>query len=80
MELDARLREDVRELKCMTDRLERQRLPQLCERQRMAAEELRAWRAQLEEQKAVGARWIARGRAQLNDILNTLEVGRWCEW
>ncbi|CAD7701996.1 unnamed protein product [Ostreobium quekettii] len=40
----------------------------------MAAEELRAWRTKLDEQKAVGARWIARGREQLKDILNTLEM------
>eukprot|EP00803_Ostreobium_quekettii_P003967 evm.model.scf_484.4 EVM.evm.TU.scf_484.4 scf_484:52548-57212(-) len=74
VDLDARLREEVRELECATDRLERQGLLQLRERRRMAAEELRAWRTKLDEQKAVGARWIARGREQLKDILNTLEM------
>eukprot|EP00803_Ostreobium_quekettii_P009645 evm.model.scf_2079.2 EVM.evm.TU.scf_2079.2 scf_2079:19655-24308(+) len=76
VEVDAKLREEVRDLEMVTEKLEARRSRQLGEQHKMAAEELKAWRAKFDEQKATGQMWISTGRTQLTEILNTLEMER----
>lgn len=74
LDVNAALQTDIAAIEERTAELENRRIPRLFEQRRMAAEELEAWKAKFEEQKAVGARWIANGKAQLKEILNFVEV------